>query len=791
MRTLKITVSRNQLFCLAISPAALILALLLCFSCRSDRGGELLQGNLGPNALDLLAPDFHWAGSSESPVPINIPARAGSPILSQGWAAGDHQRDGQPCVLSTGPEAGIHLPFWPGEGGKVKVCLDVQVFHGDRADRGDDRPRVVVSLNGQRLLARPMDPGWFPFNLIIPASRFHQGENEILLSVRKRQEGVLVPEESGRLALSEIELTLPRTRAGLLLERIQHQAIVSTGPVTIELAAALPEGTVLHYSVAQLPHFSPAAAGPVICRVTARPLPADNGAPDTTAGKESTLVCSKEQRTNQAAGIRWVNRQLPLAELAGRKIRLELTAEEEGKSASHPPLHAWGPLVLTWPAGAGPDHRPYNVIIVLADTLRADRTGPGGAGQRLTPHLDRLSRQAVTFCDAAAQAPETYPSMCSMFCGNYYSGISQEAQAGRLPAGAPTIGEIFSANGFQTVAIVSNPLMRPEAGFSRGFHRFDNSLVFEDAPQINRRLLKYLPTLDRTRFFAWLHYMDIHAPYGSPESTAPEVFGSGRLKGQAWDGGLLPVVREFVEHGQCSLDRHDRSTMAGQYDEGIGYWDRQLARLLASLDQRGILSNTIVVVIADHGEEFFEHGLVNHGQSLYRELVHVPALILFPPGCGIEQPQQVARPIELLDIVPTLFDFMDIPLPELFRGRSRLPLLLGDAGAEPQGAGETGQPRFFETRKRSWVNPPFNSNLSGIHYGRWKLIHNRLTGEDELFDLSVDPGETSDLAGDRPDKVGELKNMVNTVLDQTEAGPASEALDRREREALEALGYIQ
>jgi arylsulfatase A-like enzyme len=252
-------------------------------------------------------------------------------------------------------------------------------------------------------------------------------------------------------------------------------------------------------------------------------------------------------------------------------------------------------------------------------------------------------------------------------------------------------------------------------------------------------------------------------------------------------------MEEILHHGNSTVVPRDREMLARAYDNEVRRLDRQLGLLLAELQRRGLLSNTVVAVVADHGEEFFEHGLLGHGHTVYEELLRVPALVRFPPQPGYPRPALVGQRVELLDIAATLLDVMVAGPPEGHAGSSLLPLLRG-MGVEPGN-----EVRHFETRHRAWVNPPLNDFLAGVEAGGWKLTRDRRSGVERLYHLNKDPGEMEDLAAANPDKAGEMKQRLDAWLEtQAPLNPgdgdtrdAGEDLARREIEALKALGYMQ
>jgi len=319
--------------------------------------------------------------------------------------------------------------------------------------------------------------------------------------------------------------------------------------------------------------------------------------------------------------------------------------------------------------------RAPNVLLVCLDTVRADHLGAYGYGRATTPSLDALAARAVVFEDASAAAGWTKPSVPSFLTGTYpcqhgvYEGsasVGVEARTDLLPAASLTLAEVFQAHGYHTGAVVNNAHLRTGNGFEQGFAHYDQG--DHDARAIRWRALDWV---DQARaepgpFFLYLHFLDAHWPYAVPEEWLTRFAGPEAVA--PFRGRDSRALYEAINAGERGLEPAEREALVGLYDGALAYLDAELGRLLAGLALRGLEEDTIVCVIADHGEEFGEHGRLGHGHGLWEGLLRVP-WILRVPG---RNPVRIATPVSLVDLFPTLLAAAGIAAPAGHEGLDRL-----------------------------------------------------------------------------------------------------------------------
>jgi choline-sulfatase len=456
----------------------------------------------------------------------------------------------------------------------------------------------------------------------------------------------------------------------------------------------------------------------------------------------------------------------------GRVVRLELEATGAA------PLRLEGPRVVAPPLGPSRrlETRPRNVLVILEDTLRADRLRPYAPDTRVaTPGLDALAGRAATFLAAHAQENWTKPSVATLLSGLYPWTHTATREDSRVPASVELLSERLGDEGFHVGAFVANGFVSDRFGFRQGWAAGFRNYVREGRRNQARFVvddaLEWLDARPSDRpFFLYVHTIDPHVPY-SPPSEDLARYDADPYGGPV-DFRRDRTLLEAVKAGRLRLNARDRRRLIALYDGEITYHDRHLARLLEGLATRGLDEDTLVVFTSDHGEELFDHGSVGHGHSVWEELIRVPLLIRIP---GLtDGGARLDGPASLVDVMPTVLDALGLERGDALQGRSLLPRLLGRRPSAPP-ATVTG---FLE----GWRT---------VVAGRFKLVQ-RTAHRIQLYDLVEDPGETEDLAAERPLTVRYLRGLLGLYLAEAEGGHVEEReeIDPALRRQLEALGYV-
>lgn len=428
-------------------------------------------------------------------------------------------------------------------------------------------------------------------------------------------------------------------------------------------------------------------------------------------------------------------------------------------------------------AGCDARREPPNVVLVVVDTLRADRTSLHGYARATTPHLDERARSAVVFDGARSQASCTFPSVNSLLTSreprHFYD---QPVGSWAIPDGMPTLAAILARNGWSTFAVSASSVVRatPSAvnhtgGYGAGFTTFDESCERRDATCVNARALALARTA-RPPFFAYLHYMDPHHPYAPPPGGRHFARADAALPRRIRAGDPGPILASIYAKREKRDWTREVAYLSDSYDDEVRSLDGALDVLLGQLAHLGDGRDTVVVLAADHGEDFLEHGDLMHCRTLYDTSLHVP-LVMWIPGVA---PRRIATPVQNLDVVPTLLDYLGVDAAgDGLEGRSLRPVIDGDASIRPVYAALEAQRAIVD--------------------GRDKLVHDLDTGRSRLFDVVADPGEDRDLAAQRPARADELTRRLLERVAQTEGRDVRGAarLSKQVQDRLKAVGYLE
>jgi arylsulfatase A-like enzyme len=425
--------------------------------------------------------------------------------------------------------------------------------------------------------------------------------------------------------------------------------------------------------------------------------------------------------------------------------------------------------------------RPRNVIFILVDTLRADRLGTYGYGRATSPNVDAFAREAVKFDDARSQSSCTFPSVNSMLTSRWPAAfLGQPFRSLGIPQTIPSLAEILRRRGFHTVAVSASPVVRntpsrynPAAGFGRGFDVFQEDCLWKSADCVNRQAAEHLRAGERP-LFLYLHYLDPHGPYRPPKTWRRKL-ARGRPKKEWVRRGDPNPIGDWLYKGlpNPGLTPADLRFLQNLYDEEIAYFDAQFAALLAAMRAAGRLDDSLVVFTSDHGEEFLEHGHVKHCRTLFDTSIKVPLLLRLPGAEG----KTVSRPVQNLDLVPTLLDYLGLETRAAFDGRSLRPLIEEDSrdGAEE-------------------LQFSMQGTFRSAADGRFKLIQDLDSGGVSLFDLAADPGETKDVLRRERRAYARLRDALAGWIGRSEGHGMEAESVRKAREAeerLRSLGYIE
>lgn len=333
------------------------------------------------------------------------------------------------------------------------------------------------------------------------------------------------------------------------------------------------------------------------------------------------------------------------------------------------------------PDAGAPDFSRANLVIISLDTLRADGLSTGGGPAGISPVLQAFADEGIVFSNARAQAPQTAPSHMSLFTSTYPSvhGVQNVAhekdeKTGKsravivpLREDIPTLAEVLAADGFRNIGLTDGGNLNPPHGFARGFEEYTYDLSGAKA-QVNDgiRWVQQLAADDARRFFLFWHTYQIHAPYVPPEphmsnwATAkydgPVKARIEKLAGMDFKQ-RFGAMRDVFWKDKESFGWPESAYLHGLYRGEIAYTDKELERLFGVMRSEGVFDDSIVIVLSDHGEEFFEHGKWQHEQ-LFEECLRVPLIVRLPGGWG--GGRVIKAPVGLIDVMPTVLDLLDV-----------------------------------------------------------------------------------------------------------------------------------
>lgn len=481
-------------------------------------------------------------------------------------------------------------------------------------------------------------------------------------------------------------------------------------------------------------------------------------------------------------------------------------------TAPAPPTPTYAQLESTRSTDRDPsDERPRHVLFVVIDTLRADALGCYGYERPTSPRMDALAEAGTVFEDVSSPAPWTKPSTASLLTGLWPSrhGALKHGSKLRTPDELPTLAETFRDAGFATAGFVSNPNVKADFDFDRGFQEFFDRPVDDSVPNatirdsvfgrlliavtryqfnwkyandifaMNRHVEAWLRANKDQDFFLYVHYIDPHTPYSPPAR---------------WR-------REFTRsHGGFPLHTERRALVGRDlYDGEVRTSDEGMGNVFDLLEELGIADDTLTVITSDHGEEFNEKGMFEHGYSLYQAEVFVP-LIFHGPGV---EAQRVDMPVSTTQVAATLLEVAGVAA-----GTPSEPYVFGDAASLAHVlAGETSGDtpmNFLENEFNMSQAPTPDFVHEGIREGSWKLVLTRKSrfrpidrfDFEELYDLAVDPGEENNLFHDaaQEDRVERMMQRLSAHRTFLEAkglrGGEVREMTAEEIEMLKQLGYL-
>ena len=430
-------------------------------------------------------------------------------------------------------------------------------------------------------------------------------------------------------------------------------------------------------------------------------------------------------------------------------------------------LLAKAPSITAMESQKAPTKKP-NVILIVCDAMRADHLGVYGYRRNTSPAIDRLSRESVLFKNAISQAPTTIPSVLQLMTGNFLQGE-------KIDPKDITLAEALSQNGYATAAIVDNPNFELyNTGVARGFQDFYRNAVLDStvegqhyktktpADVVTQTAIRWLKKTSQRPFFLWLHYFDPHDPYSPPYALDLPFVDEHE---SAWTGDIRNTFLYAPDREKRPYTETDRLHLIDLYDAEIYYLNLCLQDLFDDLRKYGLYDESLIILTADHGESFGEHGTWFHGRSVFDSEIRIPLIIKLPAGS--RRQETVAHPVQLINVYPTILSLLGLNVPAGVRKKNIL------TATDPYGFLLYGD----------WIV---------VRGARWKLISDEKEKMEFVFDVEQDPGETRNLASEKPAVLRTLRDAKRDwlkTLPQSYEAAAKQSKELMDR--LKSLGYIK
>ncbi len=416
-----------------------------------------------------------------------------------------------------------------------------------------------------------------------------------------------------------------------------------------------------------------------------------------------------------------------------------------------------------------------DILLISIDTLRADHLSCYGHPRRTTPFIDRIAAEGVRFSRAYSTTSWTAPALASMLTSSYPTrhGVDQTARGddpawGVIPEDLPSLPELLRQHGYRTYGLTANFSLPAERGFGRGFDRY-RCVGAVGVDKVREEAAGWLVELsDPAPWFFWLHLFDPHAPYEAREPWLTRVEPAPAVRHADLDH--LPAER--IPALVPGLDAGRLDYLKTLYDSEIRAVDDYLHELFEAVPRA---REALVLIVADHGEEFLEHGGTLHGKTLFEEVVRIPFILRSPDRALAGSVSD--RPVSLVDVLPTLVQAAGIPVPAGVAGAA----LVGPAGLQvPDGRPLVAELSRGEATTRAWID------------GNWKFIVRGGQGGGLLYDLDSDPGEHRDLSPEQAQRAERYAEAIAAFSSRQEppSGSIQTPLTPEQVAALEALGYV-
>ncbi|HEY7374400.1 MAG TPA: sulfatase [Polyangia bacterium] len=675
-------------------------------------------------AIDLYANRVHAVVHRDGRLVVDAGGLDFLKYIDGGWKTSwllGTKDEGHPAALVAGLSAMAFLP-WDEAGGDATLSITMRALAPAQ--------RVSLFVNEKPLSTLEVDKASKRYDVTVPAALLHAGDNRVRLTFKSAADvagGKRAAAAVTSLALGPAAAGAPKEALSPLAARevelggARRRALVPGGAGSrLSFYMQLPAGAHLAFA-----YGASTPGGTVLAQV------AVDGQPARTI-----------HEGNVGAG--WSEALADLGAASGRAARIDLIAR-----GTKPDL-AWGePRVVVKapaaPVAATPQPRFDHIFVWMVDTLRADKVHAYNTKTRvLTPNYDAFAADATRF--EWAQVPGTWslPSHASLLTGVYPTVHRATAHEAKLSKEVPFVAEDMKKAGYKTAMFSSNGYVSSKWGFDRGWD-VNRNFIRESLPNGSEYLWKtakaWLTPIAAKREFAYLATIEPHVAY------TPRKEFLAKYWDKPYVGPIKPVLSGvqlgLIKGGKLKISDNDKKYLEALHDGEISQSDAAFAAFIADLKTLGIYEKSAVVVVSDHGDQFYEHGSVGHGDTVYQELVHVPLMIrapgVFPAG------HVVHADVEVMDLYATLLDLAGLKPNAAAEGTSLTPLARDEVGATPRAA------------------LTVDGQVSrGLKVQRYRMVH-RGPGRIELYDEYDDPREQKDVAAEHPIALRGMRGVLGLL----------------------------
>lgn len=679
-------------------------------------------------AIDLLANRVHASSYREGRLVIDAGGLDFLKYVDGGWKTSwmlGEKDEGKPASLVAGLAALFFVPVDNDGDGAALGASTLSVTMRALAPA----QKVSVFVNEKPVSTLDVGTARKRYDVAVPAEVLHAGDNRVRLQFKSAAN---LP--SGKRAAAAVQqiafgpASLGAAPADLAAAEVRTATV--GGAARRALASGGKGGRVSYY--VQLPagaHLAVSLGAEGVAGAAALVRLAVDGKPARTLHQGN-------------AGGQWQDLLLEAGEAAGRAARIDFVARGAGVVWAEPRVVVKGPAVAAPPS---PQPRFDHIYVWMVDTLRADKVHAYNPKTRVsTPNYDAFAADATRFAWATVQGTWSLPSHASLLTGVYPTIHRATAHESKLAPEVPFVAEELKRDGYKTAMFSSNGYISSKWGFDRGWD-VDRNFIRESLPNSADYLWKtakaWITPLLSKREFVYLATIEPHVAYTPKKEFLAKYWDkpyAGPIK-QVQSGVQLGSIKA----GKLKVSDTDKAYLEALYDGEVTGSDALFGKFIADLKQMGLYDNSVVAVVSDHGDQFYEHGSVGHGDTVYQELTHVP-LIVRAPGL-MPKGRVVNADVEMMDMAPTLLDLAGAKPDPKMQGASLVPLSVDEVGAAPRAAltidGQVAR---------------------GLKVERYRLVH-RGPGRMELYDELADPREQKDVAGERPIALRSMRAVLGLL----------------------------